>query len=180
MNAIARPWVHLTRILAILLLPVVLPASGRGQGSPPTSGYHSLPSGGDPADPVASRYAIRTGLENELRIDVQVWGQVTRPGQYSVPDQTDLIGLISYAGGPTEDAKLRKVQVLSPLATKNRVQQVDLEAFLRTGDPALIPRLTPGTVVLVPASRSRGFTRMAGVVSVLALVANVALLATNR
>jgi polysaccharide biosynthesis/export protein len=180
MNRTAPSRGRLAGLLAALLLSVIVPSSGHGQSTPLPAGLRSSFSGGDPSEPAASRYAIRPGLENELRIDVQVWGQVTRPGQYSVPDQTDLIGLISYAGGPTEDAKLKSVQVLSRLAPTDRVRRVDLEAFMRTGDPTMIPRLSPGDVVLVPAGRSRSLTRMAGIVSVLALVANVAILASHK
>lgn len=131
------------------------------------------------ADPFSGRYAIRNGPEDVLQIDVQVWGQVNRPGQYSVPDRTDLIGLISWAGGPTESAKLHEILVIRPLADQNRVQEVDVEKFLRSGDPLMIPRLSPGDVVVVPATRSHGITRWAGLVSVAALVANVAILATR-
>ena len=136
-----------------------------------------------PAEPVArqlpSRYTITQGAENLLSIDVQVWGQVNRPGQYTVPDLTDLIGLISYAGGPTEAAKLDEVLVVRPLASGDRVQEIDIEAFIHSGDPHMIPDLTPGDVVVVPATGSHRITRWAGLISVAALVANVAILATR-
>ncbi len=164
------------RVLAIAcvlsVFASIVPAQARAESS------RGIPGGS--TDPFLGRYAIQTGPEDELHIDVQIWGQVFRPGQYSVPDRTDLVGLISYAGGPTEDAKLKKVQVLRPLAQGDRVREVNLEAFLSSGDPQLIPRLTPGDVVVIPASRSRSLTRMAGLVSVLALVANVTLLATRN
>lgn len=131
-------------------------------------------------DPLAGRYAISRGLENVLNIDVQVWGQVNRPGQYSVPDRTDLIGLISFAGGPTEDAKLKEVLVVRPLASGAKVREIDVDAFIHSGNPQLIPELTPGDVVVVPASRSHKFVRWTGVISVAALVANVVILANQN
>jgi len=144
-------------------------ALGQARPDPSASQQQSL----------AGRYAIRSGPEDLLQIDVQIWGQVNRPGQYAVPDRTDLIGLISWAGGPTESAKLRHVLVVRPLADRERVREVDVERFLRCGDPGMIPRLTPGDVVVVPATRSHGIVRWAGLVSVAALVANVAVLATR-
>jgi hypothetical protein len=149
------------------LVPVAVQGQGAQIGTPEWPGS---PEG---------RYAIHSGPEDVLQIDVQVWGQVNRPGQYSVPDRTDLIGLISWAGGPTESAKLHDILVIRPLADKNRVQEVDIEKFLRSGDPLMIPRMSPGDVVVVPANRSHGIVRWAGVVSVAALVANVAILARH-
>ncbi len=58
----------------------------------------------------ASLYYL--GDRNELLIKVNIWGFVQKPGQYLVPTDTDLISLISYAGGPLEDAKLKKVKLI--------------------------------------------------------------------
>lgn len=158
--------------LAFIWLATALAGSARSQG-----GRAGL---GDQDSSFPGTYAIRSGPEDLLQIDVQIWGQVNRPGQYSVPDRTNLIGLISWAGGPTESAKLKEILVVRPLAEQNRVHEVNIESFLRSGDPSLIPRLTPGDVVVVPATRSHSLTRWVGFVSVAALVANVAVLATRN
>lgn len=52
------------------------------------------------------------GEQDELLIKVNIWGFVERPGQYMVPTGTDLISLISFAGGPREQAKLNKVKLI--------------------------------------------------------------------
>jgi hypothetical protein len=168
---------HASCLITLPLVAVVVLIAAATSPAQAQTGWRN-DTAGEPEG--VGRYEIRTGPEDKLTIDVQIWGQVNRPGQYFVPDRTDLVGLISYAGGPTEDAKLRNVQVLRPTSSTGRVHRVNLEAFMVTGDPELIPRLTPGDVVVVPASRSRSVTRMAGIVSVLALVANVALLATRH
>lgn len=41
-----------------------------------------------------------------VNIKVAVWGQVRYPGKYIVPSYTTLNDLISYSGGPTQDANL--------------------------------------------------------------------------
>lgn len=58
----------------------------------------------------ASLYYL--GEQNELLIKVNIWGFVKKPGQYLVPTDTDLISLISYAGGPLDEAKLKKVKII--------------------------------------------------------------------
>ena len=52
------------------------------------------------------------GEQDELLIKVNIWGFVQNPGQYMVPNGTDLISLISFAGGPREQAKLNKVKLI--------------------------------------------------------------------
>ena len=52
-------------------------------------------------------YEIPGEAGQGLAIKVHIWGQVHRPGRYLVPDGTDLVGLISFAGGPTSGAKLQ-------------------------------------------------------------------------
>jgi polysaccharide export outer membrane protein len=52
------------------------------------------------------------GAQDELLIKVNIWGFVRKPGQYMVPKDTDLISLISFAGGPLEQAKINKVKII--------------------------------------------------------------------
>lgn len=52
------------------------------------------------------------GEQDELLIKVNIWGFVRKPGQYMVPKDTDLISLISFAGGPLEQAKIKKVKII--------------------------------------------------------------------
>ena len=44
-------------------------------------------------------------------MQVNLWGDVLKPGRYEVPITTDLVQLISLAGGPTRDANLSEVQI---------------------------------------------------------------------
>ena len=49
--------------------------------------------------------------EQTLQIVVHIWGEVNNPGQYIVPDGTDVLELISLAGGPTEYSNLGNVKL---------------------------------------------------------------------
>ena len=57
-------------------------------------------------------YYLAPGADNQLLIKVNVWGEVLKPGIVEVPDNTNLLSLISMAGGPTENAKLSKVKIV--------------------------------------------------------------------
>ncbi len=52
------------------------------------------------------------GAQDELLMRVNIWGFVRKPGQYMVPTDTDLISLISFAGGPVEQAKVKAIKVV--------------------------------------------------------------------
>jgi polysaccharide biosynthesis/export protein len=127
-----------------------------------------------------SQYHLRLGTEDELQFDVQVWGQVNKPGLYAVPDGTDLISLISLAGGPTDDAKLANVVLVRGGRSTAGHLTVDLEAYFSSGNRTQIPVLGPGDTVLVPAKFSHHLFRFSGILSVAVLVANVIVNATRR
>jgi hypothetical protein len=93
------------------------------------------------------------GQANELLIRVNVWGKVNRPGQYYVPAATDLITLLSAAGGPIPRSRLSDVRIIrtSP-GSENEVIIVDVKKFMRTGDKRLIPELKPEDTVVVHGS----------------------------
>ncbi|KAA3655690.1 MAG: hypothetical protein DWQ10_17065 [Calditrichaeota bacterium] len=78
------------------------PLKGQNPVSDPAATNHSKQK--------ASLYYL--GEQNELLIKVNIWGFVKKPGQYLVPTDTDLISLISYAGGPLDEAKLKKVKII--------------------------------------------------------------------
>ena len=52
------------------------------------------------------------GDQDELLMRVNIWGFVRKPGQYMVPTDTDLISLISFAGGPIEQAKVKAIKIV--------------------------------------------------------------------
>lgn len=90
--------------------------------------------------------------EREVLIEVQVWGQVARPGRYRVPVATDLVGLISYAGGPTEDAALSRVKLVRGTFGPGQSQKINVSKYTGHGDKSLIPMLEQGDVVVVPTT----------------------------
>ncbi|MEA2103382.1 MAG: hypothetical protein U9P79_01900 [Candidatus Cloacimonadota bacterium] len=112
------------------------------------------------------------GDENQLRMQTYIWGQINKPGLYIVPDDTDLIALISFAKGPTEDAKISKIRIVrSGFGTqKNEIIEVNLEKFLETGNRELIPILMEGDTVIVPATVFYGMERVATFISKFATV----------
>jgi len=115
------------------------------------------------------RYII--GEEEKLQIIVHIWGEVNRPGEYLVPDGTNVLELISRAGGPTQYSNLSKVTLTrareyhrncekegggfssdsSPGKTQEgkRVIKINLRKYLEGDSYQSLPVLQPGDVVRV-------------------------------
>ncbi len=100
------------------------------------------------------------GEPNRLQIIVHIIGEVKRPGEYQVPDDTDVLELLAKAGGPTEIANLsevslrrREVPGYATNADEDPILKIDLDEFLHNKDAPLPPVLQPGDVVTVPRNK---------------------------
>jgi len=119
----------------------------------------------------AAQYYV--GDEGELLIKVNVWGRVRQPGQYFVPSNTDLITLISVAGGPAEKSRLDNVRIVRNTQAGSEIIVVDIKKFIKTGDPRIIPVLQPEDTVIMSGSIWFVLSNVVSVVAQLAIVANV-------
>ena len=54
------------------------------------------------------------GEKDKVNIEVSLWGYVKYPGKYIIPQGSTLVDLVSYAGGPTVDAKLDNIRLFRP------------------------------------------------------------------
>lgn len=139
------------------------------------------------------------GEEKNLEIIVHIWGEVRLPGEKRVPDGTNILELISKAGGPSEFSNLSKVilfsnqkLVMSPAEKANlnnnqdkfilndleELQQngkveIDITKYLDNGKSQYLPRLLPGDVVHVTRNvwhKWQTFIRIASQVAIIAQV----------
>lgn len=115
---------------------------------------------------------VRSGVE-KLKINTHIWGQIYKPGFYAVPDDTDLLTLISLAGGPREDAKLTKIRIVRPTAQGEKIIFVNLKKYMETGDENLIPVLQPGDTVIVSGTIFYAAARVADFLSKAAIALSV-------
>ena len=97
----------------------------------------------------AAQYFL--GNQDQVLMAVTVWGFVNVPGQYMVPLETDLVSLLSYAGGPREDARIKRIRVVRVEAEgdTSQVIDVDVKDFVDTGSLEENPMLLPGDTVVV-------------------------------
>ncbi len=115
----------------------------------------------------------------QLKIKAYIWGQVKKPGLYIVPDNTDLLTLISSAGGPTENAKLSKIRIIRTTEEGDKVIWVNMKKYIETGDPELIPVLKPGDTVVVSGSTYYAFTKAVDWLAQIAIILSVYVAISN-
>ena len=87
-----------------------------------------------------------------INIKVQLWGYVKYPGYYIVPSQCSLNDLISYAGGPLEDAMMEDVRIFKT-SENNKLNKYNLNDLLWNDSltvPIDFPKLAAGDVIIVP------------------------------
>lgn len=121
---------------------------------------------------MGAQYYVYLGEDMGLQINVQIWGQILRPGMYSVPKTTDVIGLISFAGGPTEHSNLSKVKLIRS-NPHPEVFNIDLQKYIKKGETKFIPVLKPGDTVIVPENEVRKFSKLVQMVAQIAIIVNV-------
>jgi hypothetical protein len=107
-------------------------------------------------------------MEGGISVEVNLWGYVRNPGLYRIPSSTDVLGLLSYGGGPLENATLSEVKLIrrevkTDSTYTDRILVIDVERVTETGSRKGIPTLLPGDVVLVPGS---AYSQWANVLSI--------------
>jgi len=90
-----------------------------------------------------------------VNIMVNIWGYVRFPGKYYVPENSRVIDLLSYAGGPTPDAFLDDIRLyITTEEGKTNFQKFNFDDLMHGKNPDLnienIPRLKPGDIIMVP------------------------------
>ena len=126
----------------------------------------------------ASQYYLERGTESKLMMKVNVWGAVQEPGSQYVPDGTDLISVLSAAGGPIEGAKLGKVRLVRNFNGEKRNTVINLSRCLKKGEVGTLPEIKPGDTIIIPKSRV-SFGKVLGVIYHIAVIASVVKLMTD-
>lgn len=82
---------------------------------------------------------------------VNVFGSVVRPGVYRLQNRQDLVSAVLLAGGPNDRAELGGVRIIRPRKDGTTITvSVDMNDFLRHGDPYANPTLKPGDTIHIP------------------------------
>lgn len=94
---------------------------------------------------------------SSVNMKVAVWGFMRYPGRYIVPINTTVADLLSFAGGPTDDANLEDVRLYRVLEDSSQIMMKinynDLlwESHLER-PKKFIPSMKGGDILLVPGA----------------------------
>ncbi len=80
---------------------------------------------------------------------VNLWGAVNKPGIHHIPVKTDLMALMSYAGGPAHDAILDEVTIKRESGNTRKLIKVDVEELIH-GVSHHNVELAPNDIVVIP------------------------------
>ncbi len=134
-----------------------------------------------------NQYQIGPG--EKLMIRVHVWGEVAKPGQYLVPDGTNVLELISQAGGPTPFSNLKNICLTRNMvhdsqeaktASKQakipygkQIIRINLKSYLNSKNSNSLPLLKPGDVVMVKQNTWYKWQAIIKVISQVAIIIQV-------
>lgn len=107
-------------------------------------------------------FRFRAGLydfsdEGAVNIKVSVWGYVARPGKYIIPDYATVSDLLSFAGGPNQNAEMDDLRIYRTLENgteemiKFNYDDVMWGQTINVKD-RFVPKLEPSDVMIVPGS----------------------------
>jgi hypothetical protein len=123
-----------------------------------------------------------------VNIKVAVWGWVKFPGKYIIPTYSTVNDLLSYAGGPTDAARLENLRLMRMNADSSQtiinIKYSDLMMDLESRSLGKSPALQPNDVLLAigePRNYFRDYFSMAlSVVSVIVSVATLIVVYTRN
>jgi competence protein ComEA len=121
----------------------------------------------------AAEYIHRSSPKESL-ISVQLFGAVRNPGIYYVPPQTDLLKLVTLAGGPA-DADLTEVIVRKTDPSQKGVYELDLNKLMKSTTDVKPFKLTQDDFVYVPKKQPWISSDIAQSVTIVSLITSIIL-----
>lgn len=122
--------------------------------------------------PRAAEYIFRSAPKETL-IGVQLLGAVKNPGVYYIPPTTDLLKLLSLAGGE-QDADLTEIIVRKVDPASSGVYELDMKRLMKTTGGKQF-KLTQDDFIYVPKKEPWISNDVSRTVSILSLLATIVL-----
>ena len=127
--------------------------------------------------PRAAEYIYRSSPKESL-IGVQLLGAVQKPGLYYIPANTDILKLITLAGG-IDEANLSEVIVRKTDPSQAGVFELDMNKFMRSSADSKPFKLTQDDLIFIPKKQpwiSNDVSRTITLVSLMATIVLTAVL----
>lgn len=180
MNSALKHVVSSILILQVLMMPALTitavaapPFDSLGSPIPvqPSASASTAPAAAPGAVTIPHSYQTTnyfSDTSGNILMNVNVWGNVLRPGQVTVPEGADISTLISIAGGPSADANLKKIRVNRSFPDENGKMTyfINLDKYAKTGDRSMLIALQPNDTVIVPEDKSIDLPTVLGIIGI--------------
>jgi protein involved in polysaccharide export with SLBB domain len=80
---------------------------------------------------------------------VKILGSVTKPGFYPIGESASVFDMLYLAGGPSPDANMSKVRIISSPGGQKADFLLDMQKFIDNGKTDDLPLLSEGDMVIV-------------------------------
>lgn len=125
--------------------------------------------------PRVQEYIYRSSPKESL-IGVQLLGAVKFPGLYYVPSNTDILKLVTLAGG-IEEADLSEVIVRKTDPTQPGVYELDMDKFMKSSADSKPFKLTQDDLVFIPKKEPWISNDVSRTITLVSLVTSIVLTA---
>lgn len=125
--------------------------------------------------PRAAEYIYRSSPKESL-IGVQLLGAVHKPGLYYVPANTDILKLLTLAGG-IDEANLSEVLVRKTDPTQAGVFELDMNKFMKSSTDSKPFKLTQDDLIFIPKKEPWISNDVSRTITLVSLVTSIVLTA---
>ncbi len=125
--------------------------------------------------PRAAEYIYRSSQKESL-IGVQLLGAVKHPGLYYVPPNTDILKLVTLAGG-IEEANLSEVIVRKVDPAQAGVYELDMNKFMKSSADSKPFKLTQDDLIYIPKKEPWISNDVSRTITLVSLVTSIVLTA---
>ena len=121
----------------------------------------------------STRYV--TDNDGNLRMWINIWGHVNKPGNYLIHNNTDILTILAIAGGLRSGADLNKLKLYRELPDKqgNLKYTINMKEFIDTGSRKVFPEVLPNDAFYVPQTTSSYVLSNIRIVNTLLSTANL-------
>jgi len=123
-----------------------------------------------------------TDDDGNIRMWVNVWGHVNNPGYYLIYDGTDVITLLTIAGGLKSGANTTNIKIYREFPNEygEHLIKLNLTDFFKNGNRNIFPKILPNDVYFISEKTSSFLLSKLGIINTLMSAVNLYYLALIR
>jgi len=164
--ALAQPFNSSSTMPSLFSAPGVMAAPAMQQGVP----TYAVP-----------QDTYFTDALGNILMNVNVWGEVFKPGQVVVKENADIAAVLSLVGGPKDSANLKKVRVNRQQPDENGKQtyEINLKDYYKKGSRDTFVALKPNDTIILPEDKGIDTDMALRLVGIVVSIGTAFAVATN-